>query len=103
MRIPTGAAEAFARLKERGYLLLGVTNQPDVRRGKLTHETVESMNARLRAELPLDDMFTCYHDGADTCHCRKPKAGLLVQAARQYGIDLRKSFMIGDRFEGADL
>jgi D-glycero-D-manno-heptose 1,7-bisphosphate phosphatase len=102
MRIPRGTAEALARLKERGYLLLVVTNQPDVSRGKLTRETVEAMNSRLRSELPLDDLFTCYHDDADHCDCRKPNPGLLVQAARQYGIDLRKSFMIGDRWRDID-
>jgi D-glycero-D-manno-heptose 1,7-bisphosphate phosphatase len=102
MRIPTGAAEALARLKMHGYLLIAVTNQPDVSRGKLTRETVEAMNSRLRAELPLDDVFTCHHDDADHCDCRKPNPGLLVQAARQYGIDLRKSFMIGDRWRDID-
>jgi D-glycero-D-manno-heptose 1,7-bisphosphate phosphatase len=102
MRIPPGTVEALARLKEYGYLLLVVTNQPDVRRGKLTRETVEAMNSRLRADLPLDDVFTCYHDDADHCDCRKPSPGLLVQAARQYGIDLRRSFMIGDRWRDID-
>ena len=102
IRIPTGTAEALARLKEHGYLLLVATNQPDVRRGKLTRETVEAMNARLRAELPLDDVFTCYHDDADDCDCRKPKPGLLLEAVRQYGINLSKSFMIGDRWRDID-
>jgi D-glycero-D-manno-heptose 1,7-bisphosphate phosphatase len=102
VRIPPGAAEALGRLKARGYLLIVVTNQPDVRRGKLTRATVEDINQHLRAELQLDDVFTCYHDDTDNCDCRKPKPGLIMEAARQYRIDLRKSFMIGDRWRDID-
>ena len=102
MRIPSGTVEALARLKELGYLLFVITNQPDVRRGRMTRETVETMNERLQAELPLDGIFTCYHDDADNCDCRKPEPGLLLQAAQLYGIDLQKSFMIGDRWRDID-
>jgi D-glycero-D-manno-heptose 1,7-bisphosphate phosphatase len=102
MRIPAGTAEALERLKERGYLLIVVTNQPDVHRGRVTRETVAAMNAQLRDQLPLDDVFTCYHDDGNNCDCRKPKPGLMMRAAQQYGIDLKKSFMIGDRWRDID-
>ena len=102
LHIPAGTAEALDRLKQRGYLLLVVTNQPDVPRGKVTRGAVEAINQHLRANLPLDDVFTCYHDDADNCDCRKPKPGLLLQAARQYGIDLPSSYMIGDRWRDTD-
>jgi D-glycero-D-manno-heptose 1,7-bisphosphate phosphatase len=101
-RIPEGTAEALARLKQRGYLLLVVTNQPDVSRGKQTRAAVEGINQYLRTKLALDDVLTCYHDDADNCDCRKPRPGMLLQAARQYDIDLPNSYMIGDRWRDID-
>jgi D-sedoheptulose 7-phosphate isomerase len=102
LRILAGTAEALARLKERGYLLLVVTNQPDVARGKQKRDAIEEMNRRLRAELPLDEVLTCYHDDADHCECRKPRPGLITGAAQQHGIDLSHSFLIGDRWRDVD-
>jgi D-glycero-D-manno-heptose 1,7-bisphosphate phosphatase len=52
----------------------------------------------LRAQVPLDDILVCPHDGADRCPCRKPKPGLLLTAARRHGIDLSRSWLIGDRW-----
>jgi D-glycero-D-manno-heptose 1,7-bisphosphate phosphatase len=102
MRIPAGTADALGRLKERGFFLVVVTNQPDVARGRQTREAVEQMHRRLLSELPLDDVLTCYHDDADDCECRKPRPGLIKRAAQQYGIDLRQSFLIGDRWRDID-
>ena len=102
LRIPEGAGEALSRLKQRDYLLVVVTNQPEVARGNQTRRAVEEMNRRIRAELPVDGVLTCYHDDDDNCDCRKPKPGLILQAAQQYGIDLTKSFMIGDRWRDID-
>jgi D-glycero-D-manno-heptose 1,7-bisphosphate phosphatase len=60
------------------------------------------MDAALRAALPVDDIFVCPHDDRDHCHCRKPKPGLILDAARKYGIDLAASFMVGDRWRDID-
>jgi D-glycero-D-manno-heptose 1,7-bisphosphate phosphatase len=98
MRIPPGTGEVLSRLKGCGYLLIVVTNQPDVARGTQTRGAVDEMNRRLRAELPLNDVLTCYHDNGDDCECRKPRPGLILRAAQQYGIDLRVSYLIGDRW-----
>src|ERR1700704_4805749 len=76
LQIIPGTAEALLRLKEKEFLLFVVTNQPDVARGSQTREAVEEMGRRLRAELPLDDVLTCYHDDQDGCDCRKPRPGL---------------------------
>jgi D-glycero-D-manno-heptose 1,7-bisphosphate phosphatase len=95
-------AAALARLKARDFLLFVVTNQPDVARGGQTRENVELMNQRLRDELPLDDVLTCFHDDNDACECRKPKAGLMTRAAQQYGIDLAHSYLTGDRWRDID-
>ena len=102
VQIPPGTAEALTRLKERGFLLLVVTNQPDVARGRQKRDVVEEMNRRLRSELPLDEVLTCYHDDADDCECRKPRPGLLKRAAQRYGIDLGHSYLIGDRWRDID-
>jgi D-glycero-D-manno-heptose 1,7-bisphosphate phosphatase len=78
-----------------------VTNQPDVARGSQRREVVEAINARLLAELPLDEFFVCYEDGPD-CPRRKPDPGLLLEAAAKHGIDLAGSFMVGDRWRDVE-
>jgi transaldolase len=74
-----------------------VTNQPDVARGTASKETVIDINNHLQSKLKLDAVLTCFHDTIDNCDCRKPKPGLLLRAAQDYGIDLSSSFMVGDR------
>ena len=102
LRLAPDAAAALARLKATGFLLIVVTNQPDVARGTQSRAIVEAMNRAIGAALPLDDFFTCWHDDGDACGCRKPKPGLLVEAASRYGIDLKGSFLIGDRWRDID-
>jgi D-glycero-D-manno-heptose 1,7-bisphosphate phosphatase len=102
LEIPPDVPGALAALKERGFLLLVVTNQPDVARGSQQRAVVERMHEALRAALPIDDFFVCYHDDKDICDCRKPKPGLLLQAARKYGLELRSSYLIGDRWRDID-
>jgi len=94
--------EALAALKARGFLLLVVTNQPDVARGGQQRKIVESMHEKLCASLPIDDFFVCYHDDNDHCDCRKPKPGLLLQAAAKYRLDLGACYLIGDRWRDID-
>lgn len=97
------AAGALARLKDAGFLLIVVTNQPDVARGDVKQAAIEAIHAHLRVELPmLDDVFVCWHDGPDHCACRKPKPGMLLDAAARYGIDLAGSFLVGDRWRDVD-
>jgi len=93
-----GVGEALASLRHAGFLNIIVTNQPDVAAGKLKIETVEVMHQRLKNEFALDDIKVCYHGDADGCECRKPKPGMLIEAAREFGIDLERSFMVGDRW-----
>jgi D-glycero-D-manno-heptose 1,7-bisphosphate phosphatase len=98
IEILPGVREALDQLKAAGFVLVVVSNQPDVARGKTDHETVEAINTRLAERLPLDDFRVCYHDGSDGCDCRKPKPGMLLAAARDHGIGLSESFMVGDRW-----
>jgi D-glycero-D-manno-heptose 1,7-bisphosphate phosphatase len=101
--VVVGDAEpALARLKQHGFLLLVVTNQPDVRRGTTSREEVELIHAFLFANLPLDDVFVCYHDDRDKCFCRKPLPGLLLDAATKHGVDLTSSYLIGDRWRDVE-
>lgn len=93
----SGVAQACDVLRAAGYLLIVVTNQPDVARGTQEQSVVEAINRSLRDQLALDAFYVCYHDNRDGCGCRKPQPGLLLQAAEQWGIDLHASFMVGDR------
>jgi D-glycero-D-manno-heptose 1,7-bisphosphate phosphatase len=97
-----GSGSCLASLKRAGFLLIVVTNQPDVRRGTTSREGVESINEWLTARLPLDDFFVCYHDEADNCACRKPHPGLLLEASARHNLDFRNSFLIGDRWRDVD-
>ena len=97
-----GVREALVELKRAGFDLVVVTNQPDVARGTQTRAAVDAINACLGAELPLDAFYCCFHDEADRCACRKPAPGLLIDAARERGLDLSLSFMVGDRWRDTD-
>lgn len=97
-----GVKAALERLREAGYLLIVVTNQPDVARGTASKESVEEINAVLSAILPIDEFRTCYHDSSDQCDCRKPNPGALLLAAKAHGIDMRHSFMVGDRWRDVE-
>jgi D-sedoheptulose 7-phosphate isomerase len=98
LEILPGVLEALHQLKQHGYKLVVVTNQPDVRRGTQSQATVEAMHQALSARLPLDDILVCYHTDQDKCDCRKPLPGMLLEAARKHNIDMATSFMVGDRW-----
>tara|TARA_B100000949_G_C13958736_1_gene316014 strand:- start:30 stop:560 length:531 start_codon:yes stop_codon:yes gene_type:complete len=98
LKILPGVKESVLRLKKLNFVCLVVTNQPDVTRGKINKNTVIKMNNFLQKEIKLDDFFVCYHDDEDNCECRKPKPGLLLQASKKWDVNLKKSFIIGDRW-----
>jgi len=98
VKILPGVRGALRKLKGAGFLLICVTNQPDVARKKLSRKTVEAIHSFLLKTLCLDEIMACYHDDKDKCRCRKPLPGMLLDAAKKYSIDLGKSFMAGDRW-----
>jgi D-glycero-D-manno-heptose 1,7-bisphosphate phosphatase len=98
LRILPGVPAACERLQDAGFILVVVTNQPDVARGTLTAEAVEEMHGELRAQLPLDDIAVCLHDDADGCDCRKPQPGMLIAAAARWDLDLGDCYLVGDRW-----
>ncbi|HYZ92814.1 MAG TPA: HAD family hydrolase [Actinomycetota bacterium] len=97
-----GVPQACEQLRSAGFLLIVVTNQPDIARGTVSADMVERLNGLLRQAAPLDDIRICPHDDAEGCTCRKPKPGLLVDAAADWDIDLARSFMVGDRWRDVE-
>ena len=97
------APAACERLRHAGFLLVVATNQPDVGRGTQSRQSVEEMHRRLLDCIPLDGIEVCWHAGrGEECPCRKPKPGMLIQAAAALGIDLTRSYMVGDRWRDVD-
>jgi D-glycero-D-manno-heptose 1,7-bisphosphate phosphatase len=97
-----GVPEACERLRSAGYLLVVVTNQPDIARGALAPALLDAFHEELRAVVPLHDIRVCPHDNDDFCGCRKPAPGMITTAARDHGIDLATSFMVGDRWRDVE-
>lgn len=107
-----GIAEAIKKINNSEYLVIVATNQPVVARGECTLEKLEQIHMKMELELGkqgayLDDLFYCPHhpdkgykgeniEFKIDCNCRKPKTGMLKQAANKYNIDLKQSWFIGD-------
>lgn len=96
-RLVPNASKSVQSLKDAGYLVVVVTNQPDIGNGLVSAAVVEQMHQRLRERVPVDAIFTCPHAQTAGCECRKPKSGMLRDAAQALNIDLPRSFMVGDR------
>jgi D-glycero-D-manno-heptose 1,7-bisphosphate phosphatase len=94
--ITAGAAVAVGRLREAGFAVFVVSNQPDLARGLLERREHDRMMAFLRTVIPLDDVACCPHDDRDQCSCRKPQPGMLLDLAERHGVDLRRSVLVGD-------
>lgn len=97
-RLLPGVAGACADLRRAGFVLVVVTNQPDIARGTQTRAEVDRMNERLRSLVTLDEVCVCPHDDADGCVCRKPQPGMLLGAAARLHLDLARSVCVGDRW-----
>lgn len=102
LEVMGGITEACTALREAGLLLVVVTNQPDIARGSLAVDELVAMHEDLVGRIPLDGILYCPHDDTDGCSCRKPAPGLLLQAAHRFGIDLRNSVLVGDRWRDID-
>ena len=96
-RLLPRVAEAVRSLKRAGFAVIVVTNQPDIGNGLVAPAVVEAMHAKLRSRVAVDDIRVCPHRQDEECACRKPKPGLLVAAAKDWKIDLKNSYMVGDR------
>ncbi len=97
-KISEGVKEACILLRDAGFELIVVTNQPDVSRGKTTVEQVNEFHDYLREQLGIIHFYSCFHDDQDACFCRKPAPGLILNSALELGIDTQISFLVGDRW-----
>lgn len=101
-RLLPGVAKACISLAGAGLVLVVVTNQPDVSRGTLDPKELDRMHLFLGELLPLDAIYVCLHDDADGCPCRKPRPGMILQAAADLELDLNRSVCVGDRWRDID-
>ncbi len=97
-----GVPDDVGRLKRAGFLTIVVTNQPDIARGKMAQTELDKMTAIIRSKVLVDDVVICSHDNDDACSCRKPKPGMLTQAAARHGVDLPSSYFVGDTWRDRD-
>ncbi|MFX1363433.1 MAG: D-glycero-beta-D-manno-heptose 1,7-bisphosphate 7-phosphatase [Promethearchaeota archaeon] len=98
-----GSIEALRILKQKGYLLIIITNQAGIARGFFTEEALSAIHNKMNGilkknHIELDDIYYCPHhpDFTGLCNCRKPSPGMILKAQLQYNIDLTNSYMVGD-------
>ena len=95
--------EELARLKAKGFLLIIVSNQSGIARGLITWEQLNLIHRKMdeilshKVKIKIDSYQVCPHHPDEGCECRKPKPKLILAAAKNFGIDLSRSFMVGDR------
>jgi D-glycero-D-manno-heptose 1,7-bisphosphate phosphatase len=94
-RVKEGVAEALGKIKALGFLLILVSNQPDIAYGTMSKNDSDKMMKKIK-KFPFDDIFVCYHGREEGCDCKKPKPGMLLEAQKKWNIDLNSSYMIGD-------
>jgi len=93
----SGSKESVKKLKLAGFMVIVVTNQPDVGKKIIPKIVLKKMHDRLKNKTKVDAIYSCIHSQNDNCYCRKPKPGMILNAAKKHNINLKKSFMIGDR------
>jgi D-glycero-D-manno-heptose 1,7-bisphosphate phosphatase len=101
LNLNRAAIPLLEELRTAGFALIVTTNQPGVSRGHTTRREIDLMHRLIERTFSLDDIFTCLHDDADGCPCRKPKPGLLREAAHKWQLDLDHSFVISDKWQDA--
>lgn len=108
IKLNFNAVEGIKEFNKKGYLVIIITNQSGVARGYFNEERLLEINEELKKQLyvkgaKIDAIYYCHHmpeneitDGSSACQCRKPKPGMILDAAKKYKIDLKKSLMVGD-------
>lgn len=96
-----GAREAIKKLKDAGYMVIMITNQPGIARGNLTTETLDAIHEKMQNDLRkigacVDKIYYCPHNWDDGCFCRKPNPGMFYMAQQDYSLNLLKGVMFGD-------
>lgn len=97
--IEDGVERSLNRLRAAGFKLFVVSNQPDIARGLMPRETLRAMTEKILTTLAIDEVRVCPHDERECCSCRKPRPGMLVDLAREHGVELGGSYLIGDSWK----
>ncbi len=101
-KLNRAAEPALRKLKAAGFVLIATTNQPGLSRGYQSRRELDRMHDFLRRSLPLDDIMVCPHDETDHCPCRKPRPGLLIEAAFKWHLNLDHSFVVSDKWQDSE-
>jgi D-glycero-D-manno-heptose 1,7-bisphosphate phosphatase len=96
------AEPCLRKLKAAGFVLIVTTNQPGLSRGYQSRRELDRMHDVIKGGFPLDDIMVCPHDEADHCPCRKPRPGLLIEAAFKWHLNLDHSYVISDKWQDAE-
>ncbi|MCE5308027.1 MAG: HAD family hydrolase [Acidobacteriales bacterium] len=102
VEVMAGAERGCSSLRAAGYVLVMVTNQPEIARGIQRPESLGEINRWLSERLWIHSVKVCPHDDQDECDCRKPKPGMILEAAEELRIDLRQSYLVGDRWRDVE-
>ncbi len=110
VKLILGVGEAMANLNRRGFLVIGITNQPIMEKGLLTQEGLKTIHEELQKKLAesgacLNAIYTCPHSyhAEGQCKCRKPGLGLIEDAQAEFPmIDMQNSWLIGDRLRDVE-
>ena len=101
-RLLPNSSKCIELLKRYNFMIFVISNQPDVGKGIISKNTLKKMNDILYLKTKVDFIYVCTHTDSDKCKCRKPKNGLIINAAKKYNINLNKSYLIGDRKKDID-
>ncbi len=97
LNLNRGLLSFIKKLKKRGFLIIVVSNQPDIKNGKLSSYSLNLMNSIIKKFFLVDEIYICTHGKNDNCECRKPKPGMLIEASKKWNIELSRSYLVGDR------
>lgn len=97
-----GVGEGVKKLKDSGFKIIVITNQSGIARGYFTEKQLSNIHARMKKEFEEfgvvpDGIYYCPHHPDDNCNCRKPNTGLFKDAINEHNIDVKKSYMLGDK------
>lgn len=113
-RLRAGISEAITLLNQSGFQVFVATNQPNIAKGKMSLEELQRIHLKMQEQISsqggkIDHVYFCPHreggvvaEYAFDCDCRKPKAGMLKQAAKEYSIDVSRSVMLGDTWRDVE-
>jgi len=96
-KLYVNTSEILLMLKKKGYMLIVVTNQPDISNRLMNSDELKKMNKFLYCTTPIDEIYVCSHSKIDNCSCRKPNPGMMISAISKYNLDKNLCWIVGDR------